>query len=93
MGAHAGTIGTLSTGLALVALAFALAIAATSFRTFRRKRTDTHRNAFVGFVFLTGGILSEEVLLRFTNYPLHLVHSLESLMFVLGFGFLYLSLR
>jgi hypothetical protein len=89
----AAEIGTISTGLAVLALAFALAIAAISFRTYRRNRTGTHRNAFTGFVFLTGGILVEEVLIRFTDMALHHVHSLESLMFVFGFGFLYRSLR
>lgn len=85
--------GALSTGLAVVALVFALAIAAISFRTFRRERTRTHRNAFLGFAFLTGGIVVEEVLLQFAVLSLHDVHSLESLLFVVGFGFLYLSLR
>ncbi|WP_425604713.1 DUF7521 family protein [Halobellus ordinarius] len=88
-----GVIGSLSTLLAAVALAFALGISAVSFRTFRRERTRTHRNAFFGFLFLTVGVLIEEILLVFTRLPLHNIHSVESLLFVVGFGFLYLSLR
>lgn len=85
--------GLLSTGLAATALIFAIAISGISLRTFRRERTETHRNAFVGFLFLTSGLLIEEILLWLTGLPLQHVHSLESLLFVLGFGFLYLSLR
>jgi hypothetical protein len=83
----------LSTGFAAAALLFALAISAVSFRTFRREGTRTHRNAFIGFLALTGGLLVEELLLWLTELPLQDVHSLESLLFVVGFGFLYLSLR
>jgi hypothetical protein len=83
----------LSLGLAVIAAGFALAITVTSFRTLRETGSGTHRYAFSGFVFLTGGILVEELMLRFSNVDLHVVHSLESLLFVIGFGFLYLSLR
>lgn len=82
-----------SIGLAVIATVFALAITVTSFRTLRETGSGTHRNAFSGFVFLTGGILVEELMLRFSSLDLHVVHSLESLLFVIGFGFLYLSLR
>jgi hypothetical protein len=82
-----------SIGLAVIALLFALAITWTSFRAFRQTGSATHRHAFGGFVFLTSGILVEEVLLQFTAFPLHLIHSLESLLFVIGFGILYLSIR
>lgn len=85
--------GFISTGLAAIALLFAIAISGISLRTFRRERTATHRNAFFGFFFLTSGLFIEEALLWLTGLPLQDVHSLESLLFVLGFGFLYLSLR
>lgn len=45
----------LSVGLAVIAAAFALAITWTSFRTLRETRSTTHRYAFGGFLFLTGG--------------------------------------
>lgn len=32
-------------------------------------------------------------MLRFSSVHLHTVHGLESLLFVIGFGFLYLSIR
>ncbi|MCQ4332985.1 hypothetical protein KM295_05620 [Natronomonas sp. F2-12] len=83
----------LSVGLAVIAAAFALAITWTSFRTLRETRSTTHRYAFGGFLFLTGGILIEELMLRFSSVHLHTVHGLESLLFVIGFGFLYLSIR
>lgn len=82
-----------SVGLAVIAAGFALAITWTSFRTLRETGSSTHRYAFSGFVFLTGGILVEELMLRFSSVDLHVVHSLESLLFVVGFGFLYLSIR
>jgi hypothetical protein len=84
---------SISIGLAVIALLFALAITWASFRAFRRTGSATHRHAFGGFVFLTIGILVEEVLLQFTTFPLHVIHSLESLLFVIGFGILYLSIR
>lgn len=82
-----------SVSLAVIAAGFALAITWTSFLTLRETGSVTHRYAFSGFVFLTGGILVEELMLRFSSVDLHFVHSLESLLFVVGFGFLYLSLR
>lgn len=85
--------GVLSTVLAVAALGFAAAILAVSFRTYRREGTRTHRNAFLGFLCLTGGIFVEEALLWLTPVPLHDIHSIESLLFVVGFCFLYLSLR
>lgn len=88
-----GIVSLLSTAIAVIAAAFALTITWTSFRTLRRTQSSTHRHAFGGFVFLTGGILVEELMLRFSNVALHSIHSLESLLFLVGFGFLYLSLR
>jgi uncharacterized membrane protein YidH (DUF202 family) len=85
--------GLLSFGLAVVAMVFALAITWTSYRTFRETRSRIHRFALGGFVFLTGGILIEELMLRFTTVQIQIIHSLESLLFVVGFGFLYLSIR
>lgn len=83
----------LHTGVAMLALVFAATILFTSYRTYSRSRSDTHRNAFLGFVCLTSGLLVEEVLLRFSGIDLLTVHTLESLLFLLGFFFLYLSLR
>jgi hypothetical protein len=88
-----GVVSLLSVALAAVAAVFALTITWTSFRAFEETRSATHRYAFVGFVFLTAGILIEEFLFRFSTLYLHTVHSLESLLFVIGFGFLYLSIR
>lgn len=85
--------GVFLSALAVAAIGFATAILAVSFRTYRREGTRTHRNAFIGFLCLTGGIFVEEVLLWLTAVPLQDVHSLESMLFVVGFGFLYLSLR
>lgn len=85
--------GMLSVALAVIATGFALTITWTSFRAFKETRSATHRYAFAGFVFLTGGILVEEVMFRFSDLYLHTVHSIESLLFVIGFGFLYVSIR
>ena len=86
-------VDSLSIGLAVIALLFALFITWTSLRAFRRTRRTTHLYAFVGFVFLTGGILLEELLLNFSSIYLHTIHTAESLFFLIGFAFLYVSIR
>lgn len=83
----------LSTVLAAVALLLSLAITAVSYRTYRQEGTRRYRHAFVGFAFLTGGVLVEEVMLWAAAAPLHVVHGFEASLFVVGFGFLFSSLR
>lgn len=89
----AAFLSLVSTVLAAIALLLAFAITALSFRTYRQEGTRRFRHAFVGFVFLTGGVLVEEVMLWTAAAPLHAIHSLEAALFVMGFGFLFLSLR
>lgn len=86
-------VGILSVAFAVLALLFAILITWTSLQAFRRSGLTTHLYAFVGFVFLTGGILLEELLLNFSTVYLHTIHTVESLLFVIGFGFLYVSIR
>lgn len=81
--------------LALDVLAFVVALGITviSFRAYRRARSHTYRFAFVGFVFLTAGVVSEAVLFRAQTLPIVMVHSIETGLFLVGFGALYASLR
>lgn len=79
--------------LDVVALLVALGITAISFNAYRRTKNRTYRFAFLGFVFLTCGVVSEAVLFRFQMMPLVMVHTIETGLFIIGFSALYLSLK
>lgn len=81
--------------LALDVLAFlvALGITAISFRAYRQTRSHTYQFAFIGFAFLTCGVVSEAILFRSQILPLVAVHTIETGLFLVGFGALYMSLR
>lgn len=79
--------------LDVLAMAVALGITAISFRAYRRTRSQTYQLAFLGFLFLSGGIASEAVLFRAGTLPLTAVHTVETLLFLIGFSALYLSLK
>jgi hypothetical protein len=87
------SLNLVSSVLAGFALVFALAMTAVSYRTYRQERTRRYRHVFVGFVFLTGGVLIEEVMLWTAAAPLHVIHGFEAALFLVGFGFLFMSLR
>lgn len=82
-----------ATALDLVALALALALSTVSFRAYRRTATARYREACLGFLLVTAGLVAETVLLRVGDLPLSTVHAVEALLFALGLGALYLSLR
>lgn len=79
--------------LEVIAIAVALVITATSLRAYRRHQTRAYGLAFAGFLCLTLGIASEGILFRVGSPNLTLVHTVETLLFVVGFGFLYGSIR
>jgi hypothetical protein len=79
--------------LDFIALLVALGITAISFNAYRRTRSQTYQFAFVGFVFLTIGVVSEAILFRVGTIPLVMVHTIETGLFILGFSALYISLK
>ena len=79
--------------LDVLALLVAVAITVTSYKAYRRVRSQRYRFAFVGFVFLVAGLASEAVLFRVGDFQIVLVHTVETLFFLVGFTALYLSLK
>lgn len=74
-----------------VSLLVALSITVTSFRAYRRTGERTFGFTFVGFVLLTLGVGIESFLLRTLRLSILEVHTIESILFALGFVMLYLS--
>lgn len=79
--------------LDLLAMGVAGAITVISFRAYRRTKSRTYRFAFIGFLHLLGGLASEAILFRYGSLPISLVHTIETLLFLIGFAALYLSLK
>lgn len=77
----------------LVALLFATAITLVSYRAYRRSGESVYAYAFGGFAMLTSGVLVESLLFEVLGVDIHTVHTAEGILFVLGFGLLYLSIR
>lgn len=84
---------TVLLALDAMALIVAGAITVISFRVFRETKNRTYRLAFIGFLHLFLGVASEAVLFRVGSFPISLVHTIETLFFVIGFTMLYLSLK
>jgi len=74
-----------------VSLLVALSITVTSYRAYRRTGERTFGFTFAGFVLLTLGVGIESFLLRALRRPILEVHTIESILFALGFILLYLS--
>lgn len=72
-------------------LLVALSITVTSYRAYRRTGERTFGFTFAGFVLLTLGVGIESFLLRALRRPILEVHTIESILFALGFLLLYLS--
>lgn len=76
-----------------VAMAVAAGITVISFRAYRRTKNRTYRFAFIGFIHLLAGLASEAILFRVGTLPISLIHTIETLFFLIGFSALYLSLK
>lgn len=76
-----------------LALVFAGAITLNSYRAYRRSGEPMYAYAFTGFAMLTGGVLVESVLFTVLGFDIHTVHTAEGVLFVVGFGLLYWSIR
>lgn len=76
-----------------VAILVALSITATSYRAYRRTGEDTFRYTTWGFVCLSLGLGVESLLLRRVPMTLTEIHTVESVVFAVGFVILYFSLR
>lgn len=79
--------------LDIAALAAALWVTSTSLAAYRDGNNTTYLMAFLGFGLLTLGVASEAVLFRVGSLGITTVHTIETLLFMAGFGFLYLSLK
>lgn len=79
--------------LDILAMGVAAGITIISFRAYRRTKSRTYRFAFIGFLHLLAGLASEAILFRIGTFPISLVHTIETLLFLIGFAALYLSLK
>ncbi len=86
-------IETIVIALDILAMSVAAAITVISFRAYRRTKSRTYRFAFIGFLHLLGGLASEAILFRVGTFPISLVHTVETLLFLIGFTALYFSLK
>jgi len=77
----------------LVAVLIAVSISATSFRAYRRTGRRTFAYTMAGFGTLALGLGIESFLLRAVPMTLAEIHTIESLVFALGFIVLYVSLH
>jgi hypothetical protein len=87
------TPGSLMIVFETVAVVLATSITALSYRAYRRTGSAMYRDSLVGFVLLTAGVVFEAFAFRLVDWGFAWIHTIESFLFALGFGALYLSLR
>ncbi|MFB6069441.1 MAG: hypothetical protein ABEJ76_00340 [Halanaeroarchaeum sp.] len=76
-----------------VGILLAVSITVTSARAYRRTERPAHLYSVVGFGLLGAGLALESVLLETVALPITTVHSIESVVFALGFVALHVSLN
>lgn len=77
----------------LVAILVAVSITVTSYRAYHRTSQKTFLYSMCGFACLSLGLGIESFLLRSVPLTLTKIHTIESLVFAVGFVILFFSLR